>query len=87
MTVSGFIILSAITYYGIGFIKTLFGSSAPIIAIVLLAAYLFLLWVGSRQPELEIDDPNSPCSNCPKPAPRYVRACTTCCRWWCWCGA
>ena len=70
MTVSGFIILSAITYYGIGFIKTLFGSSAaPIIAIVLLAAYLFLLWVGSRQPELEIDDPNSPVFELPETGP------------------
>ena len=53
-----------------GFIKTLFGSSAaPIIAIVLLAAYLFLLWVGSRQPELEIDDPNSPVFELPETGP------------------
>ncbi len=70
MTASGFIILSAITYYAVGFIKTLFGdNAAPVIALGLLAAYLFLLWVSSRHPELEIDDPNSAVFELPETGP------------------
>jgi TRAP transporter 4TM/12TM fusion protein len=70
MTVSGFVILSAITYYAVGFIKTLFGdNAAPVIALGLLAAYLFLLWVSSRHPELEIDDPNSAVFELPETGP------------------
>ena len=74
MTVSGFIILSAITYYGIGFIKSVAGEAAmPVITVLLVVAYLFLLWVSSRQPELEIDDPNSPVFELPDTGPT-VRA-------------
>ena len=34
-----------------------------------LAAYLALLWIGSRQPELELDDPNAPVFELPETAP------------------
>ncbi len=70
MTVSGFIVLSAATYYGVGFVKSALGDGAvPVIAIGLLLAYVGLLWVSSRQPELEIDDPNSPVFELPETGP------------------
>jgi TRAP transporter 4TM/12TM fusion protein len=69
-TLSGFVILSAATYYVIGFVKSLFGAAAvPVISVLLLVAYLLLLWVSSRQPELEIDDPNSPVFELPETGP------------------
>lgn len=70
MTVTGFIVLAGITYYTIGFIKSIFGAAAvPVIGIGLLAAYVGLLWVGSRQPELAIDDPNAPVFELPETGP------------------
>lgn len=70
MTVSGFIVLAGITYYAIGFIKSMLGDGAvPVIALGLLAAYIGLLWIGSRQPDLPIDDPNSPVFELPETGP------------------
>jgi TRAP transporter 4TM/12TM fusion protein len=70
MTVTGFIVLAGITYYAIGFIKSIFGAAAvPVIGVGLLVAYVGLLWVSSRQPELEIDDPNAPVFELPETGP------------------
>ncbi len=70
MTVSGFIILAAATYYGVGFVKSVLGDgAAAVIALGLLLIYLLLLWISSRQPELEIDDPNSPVFELPETGP------------------
>lgn len=70
LTVTGFIVLAGITYYAIGFIKSVFGAAAvPVIGIGLLLAYVGLLWVGSRQPELAIDDPNAPVFELPETGP------------------
>ncbi|MDO5624518.1 MAG: TRAP transporter permease [Pseudomonadota bacterium] len=70
LTVSGFILLAAATYYGIGFIQRLLGAAAPpVLAIGLLAAYVGLLWLGSRQPDLPIDDPNAPVFELPETGP------------------
>ncbi|TNF60171.1 MAG: TRAP transporter fused permease subunit, partial [Burkholderiales bacterium] len=70
MTVSGFIVLAGITYYVIGFLKSMLGDAAvPVIGVGLLAAYVGLLWVGSRQPQLPIDDPNSPVFELPETGP------------------
>jgi len=70
LTVTGFIVLAGITYYVIGGIKSLFGDAAvPVIGLLLLLAYLGLLWVGSRQPDLPIDDPNSPVFELPETVP------------------
>src|SRR5690606_3939744 len=50
--------------------KSLLGDAAgPVIGLGLLAAYVGLLWVGSRQPELPIDDPNSPVFELPDTGP------------------
>lgn len=70
MTVTGFIVLAGVTYYAIGFVKSIFGAAAvPVIGVGLLLAYLGLLWVGSRQPELAIDDPNAPVFELPETGP------------------
>ncbi|MCZ4316629.1 TRAP transporter permease [Comamonadaceae bacterium G21597-S1] len=70
MTVAGFIVLAGIVYYGIGWIKGVAGDAAIyIIGIGVLASYLTLLWIGSRQPELELDDPNAPVFELPETAP------------------
>jgi len=70
LTVSGFIVLAGITYTVIGAIKAALGSAAaPVIGALLLAAYIGLLWVGSRQPELPLDDPNSPVFELPETGP------------------
>ncbi len=70
LTVSGFIVLAGITYYVIGFLKSVLGDAAvPVIGLGLLAAYVGLLWVGSRQPDLPIDDPNSPVFELPETGP------------------
>jgi TRAP transporter 4TM/12TM fusion protein len=69
-TVAGFFVLSGITYYAISFIKASMGGAAiPAIAVLLLASYLGLLWVSSRQPVLELDDPNAPVFELPDTGP------------------
>ena len=70
MTVTGFIVLAGITYTVIGFAKSVLGAAAvPVIGVLLLAVYLGLLWIGSRQPELTLDDPNSPVFELPETRP------------------
>ncbi len=54
MVFLGIIIIGGLTYYGLGWIKVVAGDAAFYIVIVLLAAaYLGLLWVACRVPELE----------------------------------
>jgi TRAP transporter 4TM/12TM fusion protein len=70
LTVSGFIVLAAAVYYGIGWIKDVAGDAALyIVGVGVLATYLGLLWVGSRQPELKLEDPNAPVFQLPETGP------------------
>lgn len=70
MTVAGFVVLSGAVYYGIGWIKALLpGAALYLIGIGVLGAYLGLLWVGSRQPELVLDDPEAPVFELPETGP------------------
>ncbi|WP_234265409.1 TRAP transporter permease [Hydrogenophaga sp. NFH-34] len=70
MTVAGFIVLAGITYYVIGFLKSALGDAATaLIGLGLMAVYVALLWVGSRQPELPLDDPNAPVFELPETGP------------------
>jgi TRAP transporter 4TM/12TM fusion protein len=65
--VNGFLIgivviaaLSAITYFGVGWTKDLFGDNAGwILSIALLAIYVALVKFTSQYPDLELDDPNA----------------------------
>lgn len=70
MTVAGFVVLSGAVYYGIGWLKTALGAGAIwVVGIGVLASYVGLLWVGARQPVLELDDPDSPVFELPETAP------------------
>ncbi|MDA0224643.1 MAG: TRAP transporter fused permease subunit, partial [Proteobacteria bacterium] len=70
MTVSGFVVLSGAVYWGIGWIKDVLpGAATTLIAIGLVAAYMGLVWFGSRQPDLELDDPDAPLFELPETAP------------------
>ncbi len=63
-------VIAMAVYYGIGWIKPAFGEAAFwVIAVLLGGVYVALVWYGSRFPELEMDDPNSPIVNLPEPGP------------------
>lgn len=67
ITVASLIILAGVIYYGVGWTRTMFGPVATYILLVaLLAAYLGLLWLAAREPELEMDDPDSPVLELPE---------------------
>ncbi len=70
LTVAGFVVLAGVTYAAIGWVKGVAGEAATwIIGAGLLAAYVGLVWVGTRQPELTLDDPNAPVFELPETAP------------------
>ncbi len=62
-TFLGFAIFGALcfgVYYGIGWTRDVFGdAAAPILAISVVAAYVALVFVASKKPDLEMDDPNA----------------------------
>ena len=61
-TAIGFVVAGAAFYgviAGIGFLRDVAPAiSGPVILIALLGIYLACLWVASKRPELELDDPN-----------------------------
>jgi TRAP transporter 4TM/12TM fusion protein len=62
-----FVILAALVYYGIGWIKSVAPDySLPILIGILGCAYVGLLWYSTRFPELKQDDPNEPIYALPK---------------------
>ncbi|MCB1714902.1 MAG: TRAP transporter permease, partial [Candidatus Competibacteraceae bacterium] len=69
----GFLLLTGVAfavYYGIGWLRPAFGEAASwIVACGIGVIYLALLIFGSRYPELELDDPNSPIVKLPVPGP------------------
>ena len=70
MTVSGFIVLAGVVYYGFGWIKDIAGAgSLYIVGMLMLAAYIGLLKFGSHYPELHMDDPNQPIEKLPPAGP------------------
>ncbi|MGI9437518.1 MAG: TRAP transporter permease, partial [Geminicoccaceae bacterium] len=73
MFVFGVVVLCAVSfavYYGIGWIRPVFGPAASwIIGIGLIIVYVALIAFGSRYPELQMDDPNAPVTALPMPGP------------------
>ncbi|WP_299361592.1 TRAP transporter permease [uncultured Paracoccus sp.] len=62
--------LSLAVYYGMGWIRPTFGDAAPYVIFAMLTlVYLALLWVGSREEPLQIDDPNADVKELPLPGP------------------
>ncbi len=69
-TVAGFVVLAGVVYYGVGWLKALLPEAAIyVIGVFVLAAYLGLLKIGARQPELELDDPDAPVFELPETGP------------------
>ncbi len=69
-TVAGFIVLAGAVYYGIGWLKTQLPDTAVfVVGVGVFAAYIGLLWIGSRYPVLTLDDPNAPVFELPETRP------------------
>tara|TARA_R110002110_G_scaffold122862_1_gene299356 strand:- start:1407 stop:4175 length:2769 start_codon:yes stop_codon:yes gene_type:complete len=75
LLVSAFIVacisaLSLAVYYGMGWLRPAFPNSAGyIIFAALTAVYIGLLYIGSREEPLVLDDPNEPVTRLPLPGP------------------
>lgn len=70
ITASSVIILAGAVYYGIGWTRELFGVAATgVLMVLMLGAYVGLLWYAARYPELTVDDPEAPVTELPEAAP------------------
>jgi TRAP transporter 4TM/12TM fusion protein len=70
MTFSGLIILSAIVYWGFGWIKDFAGGGAfAIVGALMLAAYIFIVRFAARYPELHMDKPDEKMEYLPEIGP------------------
>ena len=67
---SGFIgigLLGVVVYFGLGWIKDVIPDYAFfIVTIGCAAAYLYLVWLASKQPDLVVDDPDAPILELPR---------------------
>ena len=74
--VTGFLamcIIAAAVYYGLGWIKTAMPEAAfTIVAVASALIYVWLAWVASREPDLQVDDPNAPVFELPRAGPTAV---------------
>lgn len=69
----GFVVLGGLVYFGLGWIKTAFPGVTLLAAAGIFAlAYAALLFIASRHPDLEIDDPNAPLVALPRPRDVFV---------------
>ncbi len=58
------------TYYGLGWLKVVFGDYTIYgMAVVFVVAYLGLIYWAAKYPDLEIDDPDEPLLELPDPGP------------------
>ena len=70
MTVSGLVILSAIVYFGFGWIKDLAGDAAfAIVGLLMLGAYIAIVRFAARYPELHMDKPDEKMEYLPEIGP------------------
>ncbi|AVR89834.1 TRAP transporter permease [Thauera aromatica] len=69
-TVCGLVILAGAIHYSLGWIKTVTGdASSLVIALLMFATYIGLLWYAARLPELHMDDPDTPLTELPETGP------------------
>lgn len=63
----GISILGIAVYYGLGWIKVVLPNLAfPIVVLGCAAAYIVLLWLASKHPDLVVDDPDAPITELPR---------------------
>ncbi|MEX2617252.1 MAG: TRAP transporter permease [Alphaproteobacteria bacterium] len=73
LTFAGLTILSFIVYYGVGWLRVALGPAAsPVLAVLLAAAYIGLLWVSTRVPVLELDNSEAPLEKLPEILPTIL---------------
>jgi len=66
----GFAALCAIMYYGLGWTKDVFGDGTIYaVSVLFVIAYIALLSVAAKYPDLEIDDPNAEVTELPETKP------------------
>ena len=66
-------LLSFAVYYGLGWLKPVAGDSAAwVIAAMLAIVYIAVAFTCAKQPDLEIDDPDSPVLELPDPRPTIL---------------
>ncbi|PSW10601.1 C4-dicarboxylate ABC transporter [Photobacterium rosenbergii] len=69
-TILGLVVLSALVYYGVGWTKDIFGAAAtPMIAVVILIAYVALIKVAADYQDHALEDPNADITEVPDPGP------------------
>ena len=69
-TFIGIMVLTAIVYYGIGWIKDYLGGAATVLILsTIVAAYVALVWYASTYPDLELDDPDAEVVTVPEVGP------------------
>lgn len=67
---AGMIILAGVIYYGLGWTKGVFGDATfYAVSAIFILAYLALAWVASREPDLEVDDPEAAVTTLPEVGP------------------
>jgi len=70
MTVSGLVILSAVVYWGFGWIKAVAGEAAfAIVSILMLGAYIAIVRFAAHYPELHMDRPDEKMEYLPEIGP------------------
>jgi TRAP transporter 4TM/12TM fusion protein len=63
----GMALIAGFVYYGLGWIKDVaYEAAFPIVVIGCSIAYLYLLWIASKYPDLEVDDPDAPITELPR---------------------
>ncbi len=69
----GFIVMALLAlsiYYGLGWTKTVFGEATMwAMSVIFIVAYLILLSIAARYPDLTVDDPNAPLTELPEVGP------------------
>ncbi|MEZ8742681.1 TRAP transporter permease [Photobacterium swingsii] len=69
-TILGLIVLSAAVYYGVGWTKDVFGAAAtPMIAVVVMIAYVALVRLSAGYQDHRMEDPNQELTEVPDPGP------------------
>ncbi|WP_064606024.1 TRAP transporter permease [Photobacterium sp. J15] len=69
-TILCLVVLSAVVYYGIGWTKDIFGAAAtPLIAVVILIAYVALVRISARYQDHLMENPEDDITEVPDPGP------------------
>ncbi len=69
----GLCVLTLLVYYGIGWVRTLFGEFATtIIMSAVVLGYVGLVWIACQVPELILDNPDQPLTELPEVKPTVL---------------